>query len=1400
MVRSEATLVDKNGMKRFIQQPQSGERSRKSSEPAIQQRPRPAATVAGDPQVRLQRATNLGHRSFGHRSVGPRRAPSLQREELSESPQDSALSLAVNAVDALSEQTAASRLEAGRVGGGVVRGLTPHQPAIEEGAKQLSSQTRQQLVFLYGCIWAEGGSFWADRTFQKQGDKAAYDMAYRMPFVLESFDQLRLALAKAEAEEPLLEFIKEDKKAIPFLPLSYQELLAGYLYRTKSEEAQGALQELTSGDKGAGLTEETARDKARVDSLLHKLHAAVRAHGISVDAGRLVIAGLAAPEIFRAASPTQRVEFVAAAQLTGDQQMVNVIVALAPEDEQAELETFAHGARYFHDDVNGWVIPNIRKYGIETAYSNVKGLRDKWYWKPQRGIPRYASVEDRRELIYAIQESIQRVGTPTSHETQKQEAIDGLRKVRDELVEDASTRDADELRAAVSNAVVKTPLPKHSFSEIFMAELAGSVGLSPELGRTVGSTADTVSEAVSSATESVVGFVRDLPTYLQQVKDAAAEKVAFFKQALQLIWDNPEEYLGGAAKDLVKTLMQPSTLAQIGLFMGIMLVSNAVLPGAGTGLAAFLLKVLFGAVGILPLLKGLFNDLVGLVGCKDPKEAAVKFSRLAVRGLVGLLVILGVKGLSKLKLKIGRGKMSTSGLSDAIDQSKELAQLGEAPGKINEIWDKVGSARGDFASLATGGVIALGQKVGKDGYDVLPGLDNLHMRLADQDSESQDSTSVSPDSAKEDVSKKDTQKKGGWKRFMALLERLGSTGVGLLVRVKNLVVVGIKILNWSLGGIARSIKKAKSFASKGLSKISGLLQKMANFATTVRGLIRGTIDKAIGALSSWLSQAILAMAGRLGQSASLLLSTTGTSWIDEKVAALAAPVTSALENKAAEGLQSLEESLGPAKKALLGRIENALGHSAFGNPGGSVSAAALLQQVPIGSTLWDYFTKTRFFSQESIGEILSDFNELGLLNQAASEDALPDIFTEEEWIAVHAEKQEKKKSREALNNLVASGAVRWVGKDQYAGPWSNVDGNLIRGSFEVFHQATLAELARANESPVKTQKRKKGYQLKSVGNFKDGLFKIAYQTFKDQPTIRLEWQEVLKQEDIRRYGGAIDFVHICKALTRIRTGPGSLLFKEKIHQPVPRQDYYEKGPKGEDVEFSAAYKDGAYDIALEDHNLIVSLRIHLVPGSPDVKITDELKQFYQDGILDHWNYAYALVNGTSGTLTPILFDVQFTNDDPHHTVEIHESTDPKNVPPDTERDRENVTKWYTKSTEQTAAHEAGHMLGLKDEYAREADAYDRDVGLDDTPKIETIKGKMIKSAKEGLMGLGIQIKERYMTNFLAWMNERRLPGEKEYSLKEQTPEATIAEDDSGSDGSKFKFIEPDFSDIPEQGW
>ncbi|MGB3691679.1 MAG: hypothetical protein WA865_14180 [Spirulinaceae cyanobacterium] len=113
-----------------------------------------------------------------------------------------------------------------------------------------------------------------------------------------------------------------------------------------------------------------------------------------------------------------------------------------------------------------------------------------------------------------------------------------------------------------------------------------------------------------------------------------------------------------------------------------------------------------------------------------------------------------------------------------------------------------------------------------------------------------------------------------------------------------------------------------------------------------------------------------------------------------------------------------------------------------------------------------------------------------------------------------------------------------------------------------------------------------------------------------------------------------------------------------------------------------------YEWEFIDQMMKISLDIALIGDDPG-----HLVNIWEEGIENTWGNTYDIIDGNFAY--PLLFDVNFVNEDADQVVTIH-----------AEAGHTNMTNWFLDLSsswgeeyhDEIAAHEFGHMLGLYDEY------------------------------------------------------------------------------------------------------
>lgn len=112
-----------------------------------------------------------------------------------------------------------------------------------------------------------------------------------------------------------------------------------------------------------------------------------------------------------------------------------------------------------------------------------------------------------------------------------------------------------------------------------------------------------------------------------------------------------------------------------------------------------------------------------------------------------------------------------------------------------------------------------------------------------------------------------------------------------------------------------------------------------------------------------------------------------------------------------------------------------------------------------------------------------------------------------------------------------------------------------------------------------------------------------------------------------------------------------------------------------------------YDISFQNGRVVIELDLQLVGADPGAA----LKQQWKDGIENIWSNAFDIVDGNYRY--PIDVNVNWVTTKTYYVVTVHDG-----------KGRHDMVNWYTQTDwgaemqDEIAAHEAGHMMGLYDEY------------------------------------------------------------------------------------------------------
>jgi len=149
-----------------------------------------------------------------------------------------------------------------------------------------------------------------------------------------------------------------------------------------------------------------------------------------------------------------------------------------------------------------------------------------------------------------------------------------------------------------------------------------------------------------------------------------------------------------------------------------------------------------------------------------------------------------------------------------------------------------------------------------------------------------------------------------------------------------------------------------------------------------------------------------------------------------------------------------------------------------------------------------------------------------------------------------------------------------------------------------------------------------------------------------------------------------------------------------------------------------------YSVGIWDEAIRIDLNIQLVGDDPG----DTIRNRWEQGIEDIWNDKYEVTDADDSF--PIVIDVEWVDSaaKADHVVTVHDS-----------QGRATMLEWYTRSSwgdaylDEIAAHEAGHMFALYDEYAGGA--------------VNPATGFTATNALMGDLGA---VHKRYYEDILAW--------------------------------------------------
>lgn len=106
-------------------------------------------------------------------------------------------------------------------------------------------------------------------------------------------------------------------------------------------------------------------------------------------------------------------------------------------------------------------------------------------------------------------------------------------------------------------------------------------------------------------------------------------------------------------------------------------------------------------------------------------------------------------------------------------------------------------------------------------------------------------------------------------------------------------------------------------------------------------------------------------------------------------------------------------------------------------------------------------------------------------------------------------------------------------------------------------------------------------------------------------------------------------------------------------------------------------------------HIVVRINLNFDTAIPNTTRNTQMTT-WRDTIQRFWSLKWGCSNSGEATCR-LTFEVQWTSDSSHHTVRVTPCIAGSSC-------RENSGRWFDNTMGSTAAHEFGHLLGLKDEY------------------------------------------------------------------------------------------------------
>jgi hypothetical protein len=228
--------------------------------------------------------------------------------------------------------------------------------------------------------------------------------------------------------------------------------------------------------------------------------------------------------------------------------------------------------------------------------------------------------------------------------------------------------------------------------------------------------------------------------------------------------------------------------------------------------------------------------------------------------------------------------------------------------------------------------------------------------------------------------------------------------------------------------------------------------------------------------------------------------------------------------------------------------------------------------------------------------------------------------------------------------------------------------------------------------------------------------------------------------------GKSDYAQAVQMLNRLATDRTQFKYTEQHLEKDPGKSTYHEQT------FSL---DADYEIKYTHADVAVIVYIGLI-GEPT---TSSERERWLGGIQDAWNNKFHFENDHRLRLT---FEPVFTTGGAPHTVIIHKpGAKWTNCALESSGAcREDGGDWFNDTDGDVAAHEFGHLIGLKDEYNLSSVDYPATIGKPAPAGAAPTEGYSMPT----IMGSGGPVVERHLQAFLDWLNLNRQSGEKKYKL------------------------------------